>query len=355
MALSLLAAYPAGALSLDDMINSMMGKPASPPPAAAVPPAPGTSPAPAAAPAANSPDALLEQMKNSANPNDCRLTNSCASAQQKTPAGAAVPALPAAPAVSPATAAATEAAVAPSSEKSVFSSRGQCGFVGMIFGCPEGGVKPAPNLPELNSVINNLTSLSAASNATPQGKLELIRLGNQLGRIDASVLQQQIEQLSKAESPQQVGALRQLDLPMMNVNAAKQPLKTMEAFITDAAGSGSHMEDNLRASLTLLKQLADKVNDPNAKDSLDARITNLEALVKSKAISKAARQTISPFFNENGTPIKNPRSGTPATPKQIAITVTLMSIEDGVDAGMRDQPVPAMTRRQQSSSLDDDY
>jgi hypothetical protein len=286
--------------------------------------------------------------------------------RQETPAPAPPPSAPATPATpSPATAAVPQpqpqpvpapvpaAGATPGATQSLFTAGGSCGFVGQVFGCPEGGIKAPPNLPELNYLLRNLTTISSVSPNTKEGRIALIRLGNQLGRVDPGVLQQQMNAFAQASPSERVGALRLLELPLMNFPASKKPVEVMEAFLLDASGKGERMNGNLKASLGLLKQITAKVNDPNAKEELESRMANLEGLVKSQAVGGLAKQIVSPFYQENGTPITSPKSGKQATPKQVAIAVTLMSIEDGLDFGQNDEPVGAMTRRQANSTLDD--
>lgn len=229
--------------------------------------------------------------------------------------------------------------------------KGSCGLFGMYFGgCPQGGVIAPPHMPELTVALSSLTSLLDTSVATKEEGLALIHIANQLSKINPQALQAQLQALDKAAPAYQFGALKKLTLPE-SINTQTDLVALMKTLVNDAMSGGIKVELGVKQALTMLKAVHARSTDEDVKKSIAKQIGNLEKISQSRLISAAATQILKPFMDGNKMLRTNPMTHRPLTTPQIAIGVTLLSLE-GNDSEEDFSPKAAKISHHRETSLD---
>lgn len=236
-------------------------------------------------------------------------------------------------------------------EKMAVVAGGDCGFTGQIMGCPEKGIVPPPNMPELGATLKSLTGLASASGATPDGRRGLLQLADRLSKINPDKLKGQIEALSKADPAYQFGAVRMVQFPEMGAPIT-DPLKLMDGLVQDARGKGDRLQQGAKQALNFLQLIHSRAKTEDQKEFLQSRITNLSNLIQSGAIPMAAKQAISPFYDGEGEAKINPLNNKPVSDQQAAIAMMMMGVEETFKDSENTGFKPAQIRTERELSLE---
>jgi hypothetical protein len=271
------------------------------------------------------------------------------------PAPAMAPPAAIAPTQTPAAASLPTSAALPENTTTVSRQlplvRGNCGFFSTQFGgCPKGGMIAPPNMPEASALFGSLLELLNTSAATDENKKDLIALANRLSTLNPQKLQSQLKALETAAPAYQFGVLKKLTLPETTA-AQSNPFKAMGALVEDAMSRGTRIESGMQQALAMLKAMRGQRADPLYLEGLDKKIATLEVLAKTRLASAAEKQVMQPFLDSNGLMRTHPRTGKPITPQDLALTLTLLSLE-GDDSAEGTTLPPAKTARQSKDSLE---
>lgn len=300
----------------------------------------------------------LEEMIDRTNKSQApsTATNTPTTAAPTTPA-VPVPAPTPTPAVAPTTPTAPVAAAQPSPSAPMVSrelpleSGKKCGMFGAILGgCPKNGLVVPPNMPELTAMVAELTPLLNVSQATREDRLNIVRLGNRLSKIDPAALQAQIKAMKSADPAYQFGLLKRIT-PSEQALLRGEGTKAMLNLVNDATGSGAQIENGIRQALQMLRSVRSHSEDVVFSAAMDKKIAQVQKLAELRLGAATAKQTLQPFYDENNMARNLPSTKKTITNEQIANTLTLLSVEGDSDEPYT-EPSPASGSRDGASALD---